>query len=96
MSTLSSEAYLEQLEQQVVDNLPYRSANSLTKCRLLIEAIEGLILMRPSEARSGGTAGETFRFDMQTLLQLKRDAEKWLSGRNIAASQTTYIEYCNE
>lgn len=96
MSTLNATAYLAQLDQQVRDNLAYRSQNSLTMARLLIEAVEGLLIQRPSEARSGGTSGESVRFDLATLLQVKRDAEKWLAGRNIAASQITYVEYCSE
>jgi len=96
MTTTEDIAYLQQLNQQVQDNLAYRSTNSLAKARLLIEAIEGLIVFRPSEARGGGVAGESVRFDLATLREMKRDVEKWLSGRNVAANQYTYLEYCEE
>lgn len=96
MSTPSDIAYLAQLQQEVRDNRSYRSNNSVEMCRKFVEAIEGLLAERPSEARSGGPSGESLRFDMQTLLQQKRDAEKWLSGRNVASGQITHLEYCGE
>lgn len=96
MSTLNSVAFYDRLMQQVQDNLGYRTANSLPMARLLLEAIEGLLIVRPSEVRGGGASGESTRFDLATLHQMKRDVEKWITGRNIASSQYTYLEYCPE
>lgn len=96
MTTPADIAYLQRLNAQVQDNLAYRSSNSLPMARLLIEAIEGLLILRPSEVRGGGAAGESLRFDLATLRELKRDVEKWLNNRNVAASQYTYLEYCEE
>ena len=36
------------------------------------------------------------RYDMQTLLEMKRDVSKWISRSNIASSQIVYGEYCDE
>lgn len=96
MATPSDLAFHDQLQQKVIDNLDYRSSASTTKAVLLLEAIDGLLLTRPMEARNGGSSGESIRFDQATLLEMKRDIEKWLSRRNIAANQFAYLEYCND
>lgn len=96
MSTLNATADYERLYQQWQDNRAYLSNNSLVMARLYIEAIDGLVVARPTEARAGGTGGEMLRFDPVALLRLRDEAQKWLNGRNIAASQITHLEYCNE
>lgn len=93
MTTASDIAFLQKLNQRIQDNFDYASSNSVAKAILFRETVEAMITL-PNDARN--SAGESMRYDMQTLLEMKRDVSKWISRSNIASSQIVYGEYCDE
>lgn len=96
MSTIESIAFYDRMLRQYQDNIGYRTANSVAMARLLIEAIDGLIGMQPSEVSAGGASGERTRFEQESKLAVRREAAKWISQRNTAANQFTHFQYCPE
>lgn len=96
MTTPEDIALYDRFKAQYFDNIDYVSSNSIPKARKLVEALEALLVLLPQMAKAGGVSGEELRFDTQTLLALKRDVQKWISGKNISASQYVYLQTCNE
>lgn len=95
MSTVESIAFYNRMLRQYQDNIGYRTANSIAMARLLIEAVDGM-LINPIEVSAGGTSGERVRFEHESKLAARREAAKWISQRNIAANQFTHFQYCPE
>jgi hypothetical protein len=93
MTTASNIAFIEKLHQMVQDNFDYVSTASVSKARLFSDAIKGLLSL-PEEMRNA--AGEQQRYNTQTLLEMKRDADKFVSRQNMAMNQYVVGEYCND